>query len=57
MLGDVLAFAAALDALGFRPHQALTVIGDNRTRLYVGMIRPQLRCAISLAGVSRRAAG
>ena len=38
MLSDVLAFAAALDALGFRPNQALTVIGDNRTRLYVGMI-------------------
>jgi len=38
MLSDVLAFAAALDALGFRPNQALTAIGDNRTRLYVGMI-------------------
>ena len=38
MLSDVLAFAAALDAVGFKPEQALTVIGDNRTRLYVGMI-------------------
>jgi len=38
MLSDVLAFAAALDALGFKPGHALTVIGDNRTRLYVGMI-------------------
>jgi long-chain acyl-CoA synthetase len=31
---DVMALAAALDALGLGPGQALTVIGDNRTRLY-----------------------
>jgi len=38
MLSDVLAIAAALDSLGLAAGQALTVIGDNRTRLYVGMI-------------------
>ena len=31
---EVIALAAALEALGLRPEQALTVIGDNRTRLY-----------------------
>lgn len=35
---EVLAIAAALDELGLKPGQALTVIGDNRTRLYVAMI-------------------
>jgi len=31
---EVMALAAALEALGLSPGQALTVIGDNRTRLY-----------------------
>jgi long-chain acyl-CoA synthetase len=31
---EVMALAAALEALGLGPGQALTVIGDNRTRLY-----------------------
>jgi long-chain acyl-CoA synthetase len=31
---EVIALAAALEALGLAPGQALTVIGDNRTRLY-----------------------
>jgi hypothetical protein len=31
---EVMALAAALEALGLGPDQALTVIGDNRTRLY-----------------------
>jgi long-chain acyl-CoA synthetase len=35
---DVLAIAAALDARGLEPGHALTVIGDNRTRLYVAMM-------------------
>jgi long-chain acyl-CoA synthetase len=34
MFAEVLALAAALEALGLGPGQALTVIGDNRTRLY-----------------------
>ena len=32
--GEVIALAAALEALGLRAGQALTIIGDNRTRLY-----------------------
>ncbi len=35
---DVLAFAAALDARGLEAGHALTVIGDNRTRLYIAMM-------------------
>jgi long-chain acyl-CoA synthetase len=35
---EVLAIAAALDECGLKPGQALTVIGDNRTRLYVAMV-------------------
>ncbi|PWB59243.1 MAG: long-chain fatty acid--CoA ligase [Bradyrhizobiaceae bacterium] len=37
-LDEVLALAAALETLGLGPGQALTVIGDNRTRLYLAMI-------------------
>lgn len=35
---DVVALAAALEALGLAPGQALTVIGDNRTRLYAATL-------------------
>ncbi len=35
---DVLAVAAALELHGVEPHQAVTVIGDNRSRLYVAML-------------------
>lgn len=35
---EVLAFAAGLEALGFRAGEALTVIGDNRPRLYFGCL-------------------
>jgi long-chain acyl-CoA synthetase len=42
---EVMALAAALEALGLGPGQALTVIGDNRTRLY----------AASLAAMALRA--
>ena len=38
VLDEELALAAALDALGLGPGQALTVIGDNRTRLYLAMV-------------------
>jgi long-chain acyl-CoA synthetase len=38
MLSQVVSFAAALDALGFRPGEGLLVIGDNRPRLYFGML-------------------
>ena len=38
LFDDVLACAAALETLGLGPGQALTVIGDNRTRLYVAML-------------------
>jgi long-chain acyl-CoA synthetase len=38
LLDDVLAFAAALDARGLEAGHALTVIGDNRTRLYIAMM-------------------
>jgi long-chain acyl-CoA synthetase len=38
VLSEVLAFAAALDARGFRPGDGLLVIGDNRPRLYFGML-------------------
>jgi long-chain acyl-CoA synthetase len=35
---EVMALAAALEALGLGPDQALTVIGDNRTRLYTATL-------------------
>lgn len=35
---DVLALAAGLDELGLAPGQALTILGDNRYRLYVAML-------------------
>lgn len=38
VLSEVLAFAAALDAMGFKPGDGLLVIGDNRPRLYFGML-------------------
>jgi long-chain acyl-CoA synthetase len=38
MLSEVVALAAALDAMGFRPGEGLLVIGDNRPRLYFGML-------------------
>jgi len=37
-LSEVVALAAALDAMGFRPGEGLLVIGDNRARLYFGML-------------------
>ena len=37
-LDQVLAFAAGLEALGFQAGEALAVIGDNRPRLYFGML-------------------
>jgi long-chain acyl-CoA synthetase len=38
IFGEVLALAAALETLGLGPGQALTVIGDNRTRLYTATL-------------------
>jgi long-chain acyl-CoA synthetase len=38
MLETVLACAAGLEALGFRPSDAMLVLGDNRPRLYMGML-------------------
>lgn len=38
VLDEVLAFAAQLDAMGFKPAEGLLVIGDNRPRLYFGML-------------------
>jgi long-chain acyl-CoA synthetase len=38
MLSEVVAVAAALDAMGFRPGEGLLVIGDNRPRLYFAML-------------------
>jgi long-chain acyl-CoA synthetase len=38
VLDEVLAFAAALDDMGFEPGDGLLVIGDNRPRLYFGML-------------------
>jgi long-chain acyl-CoA synthetase len=38
MLGEVLAFAAALDGMGFAPGDGLLLIGDNRPHLYFGML-------------------
>lgn len=37
-LDAVLACAAGLDALGFGPGMAMMVLGDNRPRLYLGML-------------------
>jgi long-chain acyl-CoA synthetase len=38
IFSEVLALAAALETLGLAPNQALTVVGDNRTRLYGAML-------------------
>jgi long-chain acyl-CoA synthetase len=38
MLAEVLAFAAALDGMGFAAGDGLLVIGDNRPHLYFGML-------------------
>lgn len=38
VLGEVLAAAAGLEQLGLKAGQALTVIGDNRPRLYFAML-------------------
>jgi long-chain acyl-CoA synthetase len=38
MLSEVVAFAAALDEMGFGLRDGLLVIGDNRARLYFGML-------------------
>jgi long-chain acyl-CoA synthetase len=38
IFAEVLALAAALEELGLLPGQALTVIGDNRTRLYTATL-------------------
>ncbi len=38
MLEMALACAAGLETLGVAPGQAVTVVGDNRTRLYAGML-------------------
>jgi long-chain acyl-CoA synthetase len=38
MLSEVVALAAALDTMGFRPGEGLLVVGDNRPRLYFGML-------------------
>ena len=38
MLTEVLTFAAALDGMGFAAGEGLLVIGDNRPRLYFGML-------------------
>jgi long-chain acyl-CoA synthetase len=38
IFAEVMALAAALQALGLGPGQALTVIGDNRTRLYAATL-------------------
>lgn len=38
MLDTTLACAAGLETLGFSTHDALLVLGDNRPRLYMGML-------------------
>jgi long-chain acyl-CoA synthetase len=38
VLSEVVALAAALDTMGFRPGEGLLMIGDNRPRLYFGML-------------------
>jgi len=37
-LHEVLAFAAGLEALGFKPGDAMLVLGDNRPQIYFGML-------------------
>ena len=44
MLAEVLAFAAALDGMGFAPGDGLLVIGDNRPHLYFGMLGAAALC-------------
>jgi long-chain acyl-CoA synthetase len=38
VLAEVVALAAALDGMGFETGEGLLVIGDNRPRLYMGML-------------------
>jgi long-chain acyl-CoA synthetase len=38
LLDEVLAVAAGLEGLGFREGDSMLVLGDNRVRLYVGML-------------------
>lgn len=38
VLDEVLAGAAGLESLGFEPEDAMLVLGDNRPRLYMGML-------------------
>jgi long-chain acyl-CoA synthetase len=38
VLETVLACAAGLEALGFAEHDAMLILGDNRPRLYMGML-------------------
>jgi long-chain acyl-CoA synthetase len=38
VLSEVVGFAAALEAMGFRAGEGFLVIGDNRPRLYFGML-------------------
>jgi long-chain acyl-CoA synthetase len=38
VLGEVLAIAAGFEELGLKPGTALTIIGDNRPRLYFAML-------------------
>src|SRR5690554_2414562 len=35
---EFLSFAAGLDALGIKPGDAVMILGDNRVRLYIGMV-------------------
>jgi len=37
-LREVLAFAAGVEALGFKPFDAMLILGDNRSQLYFGML-------------------
>ena len=41
---QVLALAAGLDALGVAPGDAMMVLGDNRARLYMGMVAASALC-------------
>ena len=52
IFAEVLALAAELEALGLGPGQALTIIGDNRTRLYTAHARRDGAARISIAGIS-----
>jgi len=45
LLSEVLTIAAGLETSGFRPGDALLVLGDNRARLYIGML-----AAVTLKG-------